>query len=526
MTAGYRLHDLLIEAKRQAGSTAQLARKLGVTDKAVSHWLKLDNKGLAQSMQTANVQALLDCSEKRLKIELALFRAAPLLWDPHRSYTENIATSMPPPPESIPPTPSNLNTLFLGHNLRSPFGASSSVATATPSRIRYVAATGADVITMKTVRPIETPSHTWPNLFACHASCRRLTTDHYEDPQLLVDIPDNDFFKINHGIVNRYGMPSPPPEEWAAQYSRANTHLSHEQLLILSVTTFRTPTDRRKNLIDGFQRTLEIAAQNGIGVVELNLSCPNCTGIEGDVYRDTATAKALLRSLRKDFPDLKLIAKIGYLPATSLRPFLIETAAFIDGIAAINSVAVAAQRQGQEVEPAFGGHLPGLSGRPILSLGLDCIRNINTIRDEERLDKLKIIGMGGVSSPADVLNYLNQGADVVQATTAYLIDPLFGLKVRSHLAAHFQNRPLTLEQEVELARAEWARAASAIDKEFPARPDRNEAALAIWNRWERDHRETFRAGPRRGGRIDSNEFCRRIRRTMLQQQACASGDYK
>lgn len=58
----------------------------------------------------------------------------------------------------------------------------------------------------------------------------------------------------------------------------------------------------------------------------------------------------------------------------------------------------------------------GLSGPPVRDRGLSVVRRLDTILDPAKV----IIGVGGISEPADVSEYLAAGADAVQAYTGFI----------------------------------------------------------------------------------------------------------
>ena len=47
---------------------------------------------------------------------------------------------------------------------------------------------------------------------------------------------------------------------------------------------------------------------------------------------------------------------------------------------------------------------------------------------------LRVIGVGGIFTAADVRRYLSAGAEAVQMATAAMIDPEVGLKIRRDMS--------------------------------------------------------------------------------------------
>jgi len=157
-----------------------------------------------------------------------------------------------------------------------------------------------------------------------------------------------------------------------------------------------------------------------------------------------------------------------------------------------------------------------LSGRPILRCGLRCTQELSRIREEERATKIAILGGGGVTEPADVMTYLKSGADIVQCTTAFFIDPFFGMRVRNVLDSELSTRRTVAEDEADIARFNWSRACGELEKELGARPETlravRDAALLDFVDWENRLAQAQSLGPRRRWPVPSiTEFKNRIR---------------
>src|SRR5204863_1437101 len=88
-----------------------------------------------------------------------------------------------PPRLSVPFK--NHSIPFLGHSLKSRFGASASVITSTSQRIRFLFESGVDVVTYKTVRSDFYKSHPPPNIFFCSQNTPLLRPD-VSMPSVLV----------------------------------------------------------------------------------------------------------------------------------------------------------------------------------------------------------------------------------------------------------------------------------------------------------------------------------------------------
>jgi dihydroorotate dehydrogenase (NAD+) catalytic subunit len=163
--------------------------------------------------------------------------------------------------------------------------------------------------------------------------------------------------------------------------------------------------------------------------LELNISCPNVSG-GVDFGTDAELAANLVRRVRAAcrFP---VIAKLTP-NVTQLVPIAQAVAdAGADAVSLVNTF------QGLAVDwrrrrPILGAGTGGLSGPAIKPLALRCVWQV------ARAVKVPIIGVGGIASLNDVMEYLVCGASAVQIGTANFYDP--GVAARlvdelEHLAA-------------------------------------------------------------------------------------------
>jgi dihydroorotate dehydrogenase len=441
-----------------------------------------------------------------------------ILWDAAKSYDDNLLTELGAPPNiEVPFFPRQFE--FLGQRIASRFGASASVLTSRSNRIRFLIQTGASVVVYKTVRPKDFKPHSRPNLLYCAKSTRQIDPD--ENPILPVMVGDiSEGCLPEFGAMNRFGMPCPPVEVWQADFKAATKSLPDGCLLILSVVGAKSLKDTEKELIKGFVTVVEQGMEAGATVVELNLSCPNCIGKEGSLYHNLSLVTSICKELRKH--PVKKLLKIGFMKGRELQNFIEGTAGYVNGYSAINSLSVEGLKDGQVPEPAFGEtKSAGLSGKPIFRCGLRTVSELNKIRESQRLADLRIIGIGGVSNSQDVQSYLDSGADVVMATTAFLNDPYFAIGVRRFLDSQYAGSKMTHEQTVEFARAAWSRAAQQIGQElgknFDEKRRTTEASLSVFMEWQNKHDEEFALGKRRmqhAAPFDQRYFADLIRKRL------------
>jgi dihydroorotate dehydrogenase (NAD+) catalytic subunit len=153
-------------------------------------------------------------------------------------------------------------------------------------------------------------------------------------------------------------------------------------------------------------------AAYGVLAVELNLSCPHVKGLGTEIAQVPEAVEDVTRAVKR-------AVQVPVIP--KLSPNVADIAAFAeaavrggaDAITAINTVkamAIAPDLRMPILKNAYGG----LSGPAIKPLGLRCVYEIF-----ERV-KVPIIGVGGIRTGADAVEYLMAGASAVQIGTAIL----------------------------------------------------------------------------------------------------------
>jgi dihydroorotate dehydrogenase (NAD+) catalytic subunit len=152
----------------------------------------------------------------------------------------------------------------------------------------------------------------------------------------------------------------------------------------------------------------------GIDGLELNVSCPNVTG-GVDYGTDAAACERLVAAVRtaSQIPLLvKLTPNVTRIAAIAAA----AEAGGADAVSLINTVlgmAIDWRRR----RPLLGNVLGGLSGPAIKPIALRCVYQVaETV-------SIPIVGIGGIATIDDVMEFLVCGATAVQIGTANYYDP-------------------------------------------------------------------------------------------------------
>lgn len=162
----------------------------------------------------------------------------------------------------------------------------------------------------------------------------------------------------------------------------------------------------------------------GIAALELNISCPNVSG-GVDFGTNPQSTEQVVRAVR-DVCDFPIIAKLTP-NITNIVP--IAQAAKdggADAVSLINTI------QGMAVDwkkrkPILGNVLGGLSGPAIKPVALRIVHQVAQAVD------IPIIGVGGIASIDDVMEFMVTGASAIQIGTASFYNPGLSGKLSKQL---------------------------------------------------------------------------------------------
>ena len=167
--------------------------------------------------------------------------------------------------------------------------------------------------------------------------------------------------------------------------------------------------------MEEFERMAAVLSQqSGIAAVELNISCPNVSGgVDFGTYPEMA---ARVVTAFRTTCELPVIAKLTP-NVTSVVPIAKAVAdAGADAVSLVNTF------QGMAIDwkrrkPVLGNILGGLSGPAIKPLALRIVWQVKLAVS------IPIIGIGGIQSIDDVMEFLLAGASAVQIGTANFYNP-------------------------------------------------------------------------------------------------------
>jgi len=204
--------------------------------------------------------------------------------------------------------------------------------------------------------------------------------------------------ELQCGLINAMGLPNPGIEIYAAEVKEAK-----KGGIPVIGSVFGGTEDEIAELAG-------LMARAGADAVELNLSCPHAKGYGAELGSTPELVESICRNAKRQ-ARVPLFAKLT--PNTSSISSLAAAAerGGADAVVAINTLKAMAISPEARM-PILANKFGGLSGPAIKSIGVRCVYEIF------ESVKIPIVGVGGISSGRDALEYVMAGATAVQIGTA------------------------------------------------------------------------------------------------------------
>jgi dihydroorotate dehydrogenase (NAD+) catalytic subunit len=164
----------------------------------------------------------------------------------------------------------------------------------------------------------------------------------------------------------------------------------------------------------------------GIHAVELNVSCPNVSG-GVDFGTDPRACHDVVAGVRRVL-NVPIITKLT--PNVTKIVDIARAAkdAGTDAVTCINTV-LGMAIDWRRKKPMLGNVVGGLSGPAIKPIALRCVYQVATQVD------IPVIGVGGIATIDDCMEFLVAGASAIQIGTANYYDPLVSIRIIESLPA-------------------------------------------------------------------------------------------
>jgi dihydroorotate dehydrogenase (NAD+) catalytic subunit len=169
-----------------------------------------------------------------------------------------------------------------------------------------------------------------------------------------------------------------------------------------------------------------LGPEPGLAGLELNLSCPNVAG-GVDFATDPDVSRRVVQQVRAVCP-LPLIAKLTPNVTDIVRIARAAAEGGADALSLVNTFIGMAVDWKRRL-PILGNITGGLSGPAIKPLALRLVWQV------AHQVNIPIIGVGGIATLDDVMDFLIAGATAVQLGTVNFYDPTASMRILDHLPA-------------------------------------------------------------------------------------------
>lgn len=223
------------------------------------------------------------------------------------------------------------------------------------------------------------------------------------------------------GILNSIGLENPGVEEFVKEKIFSMQGLCTEIFVNLG-----------GNTIEEYVESTKILNDYDFAAIELNISCPNVK--EGGMAfgMDKDSAARVVREVMK-VTNKKVFVKLSPNAGDIVGIAKAVEAEGATGLSLINTILGMAIDFDRE-EIVFNNTYAGLSGPAVKPIALRILHQVAKAVD------IPIIGMGGITSYKDVLEFLMAGATAVEVGTYNFMNPKAGAEIISDLEKYLEEK--------------------------------------------------------------------------------------
>lgn len=231
------------------------------------------------------------------------------------------------------------------------------------------------------------------------------------------------------GILNAVGLQNPGVEYYLSHYDPI---LAKEDVVVIANVA--------GSCIEDYIAIAERISHSNAHMVELNISCPNVKA-GGMAFGILPESVEKITRVVKDACNKPVITKLSPNVSCIADNARAAEAGGADSISLINTLSgmVIDYRTRRPILANNNGGLSGACVKPVaLKMVWDCYNAVN----------IPIIGLGGITSYTDVLEFMICGARAVQVGTYNFTNPMGAVEIARDLTAYAQENNLDLNDIV------------------------------------------------------------------------------
>lgn len=221
------------------------------------------------------------------------------------------------------------------------------------------------------------------------------------------------------GILNSVGLQNPGVEYFASDIMPI---LANEDTNVIA--------NMSGNTIEEYCEMAQILSETDAAIIEMNISCPNVKHGGLAFGTDPKTVEELTKAVKK-YSKKPLVVKLSPNVTSVTDIAKAAEAGGADGLSLINTLL------GMKIDintrrPVLANNTGGLSGPAVKPVAVRMIHQVHSAV------KLPIIGMGGVMSGEDVIEFMIAGASLVALGTGMFVKPDLILDIKREIKEYME----------------------------------------------------------------------------------------
>ena len=236
-------------------------------------------------------------------------------------------------------------------------------------------------------------------------------------------------FETPSGMMNSVGLENPGVKGF----------IENELQFLKDIDTVRI-ANLGGGTLDDYIKGVELLNDQPIDMIELNISCPNVKaggmafGIKNEVAREVVKA---VRSKTK----LPLIVKLSPNAEDIIGMAKVCEEEGADGISLVNTFKAMAIDINKK-KPVFENVYAGLSGPAIKPIAIRMVHEVC------KAVNIPVMGMGGITTWQDAIEFIMAGATCIQVGTANFINPRIGLDIIEGIQNYMEEEGINSLDEI------------------------------------------------------------------------------
>ncbi|MFR3569235.1 MAG: dihydroorotate dehydrogenase [Paraclostridium sordellii] len=236
-------------------------------------------------------------------------------------------------------------------------------------------------------------------------------------------------FETPSGMMNSVGLENPGVKGF----------IENELQFFKDIDTVRI-ANLGGGTLDDYIKGVELLNDQPIDMIELNISCPNVKaggmafGIKNEVAREVVRA---VRAKTK----LPLIVKLSPNAEDIIGMAKVCEEEGADGISLVNTFKAMAIDINKK-KPVFENVYAGLSGPAIKPIALRMVHEVC------KAVNIPVMGMGGITTWQDAIEFIMAGATCIQVGTANFINPRIGIDIIEGIQNYMEEEGINSLDEI------------------------------------------------------------------------------